>query len=227
MTLGHAAGGAGSPRPPLRSALLALDGRAVVAVPAAGVGLQQLPVGLELLRRLAVAHPVADIGLAVDAAVGDVGRAGPYLGRLLLSALEQDHELVVLDVVSGPRAGTCSAFGRPAFSIIARFSARGKALVDLPFLSLGSFFLASTISRTSTPRSRPPSGLGHGLVAELVEAAEQRVAGAASAMNFRMCVVELAAQPFPRLRPLGGPSARRASCCRTRACRPGCWRRPD
>ena len=77
--------------------------------------------------------------------------------------------------------------------------ARESSACSLPFLSLGLFFLASTMIRTSTPRSIGVlQRLGHGLVAELVEAAEQRVALLGVVDEFQDGVVELAAQPFLR-----------------------------
>ena len=196
---------------------------------APGSALQQLPVGLELLRGLGIAHPVADIGLAVDAAVGDVGRAGPHLGRAsrCWPFSSTMNLLCWMALVLASRRNTL-ACGRPTFLIMARFSARGKASCTLPFLSLGSLFLASTITRTSTPRStRFLQRLGDGLVAELVEAAEQRVARCGVGDELQDGVVELAAQPLLRLRLLGALELVWASCCRTRAYRPGCWRRRD
>ena len=118
-----------------------------------------------------------------------VGRAGPHLGGLSAAGPSSSTmNLLCWMSLARPRAGTTLAFGDAHLLDHARGSrSRGKAPWTLPFLSLGSLTLASTISRTSTPRStRLLERLGHGLVAELVEAAEQRVARAASAMNFRI-----------------------------------------
>ena len=181
-----------------------VGGRAVLALPGAGVGLQQLPVGLELLRRLGVAHPVADIGLAVDAAVGHVGRAGPHLGGLFLLALQQHHELVVLDGV-GPGLAQEHAGLRQAHLLDhGEVLGARESLLHLAVLVLGLVVLGiDDQPDVDAAIERFLQRLGHGLVAELVEAAEQRVARGSVGDELQDGLVELAAQPFLRLGLLG------------------------
>jgi hypothetical protein len=147
---------------------------------------------------------VADIGLAVDAAVGNVGRAGPHLRRRLVLALQQDHELVVLDGIGPGLAREHAGLGQAHLLDHGEVLGARERLLHLAVLVPGLVVLGIDDQLdVDAAIERFFQGLGHGLVAEFVETAEQRVARASVGDELQDRVVELAAQPFLRSGLLG------------------------
>src|SRR4051812_40889892 len=142
---------------------------------------------------------MADVGLAVNSAVGNVGRSGPDFGRRLFLALEQYHELVVRDV-GGLRFAEDDVLLRQLGRLDGeQVGLPRETLADLAFLvgrlvDLG----VHDDSNVDAAVERLFQGVGYWLVAKFVKAAQQAVALSGVGDKPEDRVVEAAAEPLPR-----------------------------
>jgi hypothetical protein len=182
---------------------LLLRRRCVVALLRSWIRRKKIPVRLESRRRRRVlVHPMPDVGLAREAAQRDVGRAGPHLGRRLRGALQQHHELVVLNVrgvvvaLDDARLGNAGVLDRLEVLLSGETRVEFAVLVCV-LVDLG----VDDDAQLLYFRARRGECLDDRLVVKLVEATQQRVllAGARDELLDRF--VEVTREKVERLLP--------------------------